>query len=159
MLLRDQIRNQRAINSTKTLYMKQDFLAKSFSCPTLSTVFTYLPFYIVFDDLFLSWSTRVQIHTQFSSRPREKYQKLGTRGHRALLEHSPAFKRQNSQTNWFQKSLTSLEYMLYVTSRYLSPVSIVSARDTWEHDPLQCAHTEKKGKKETHAFLESPCYM
>ena len=64
-----------------------------------------------------------------------------------------AFKRQNSWTDPFRKSLTSSAFiflkfysqnvhgalgkiMLSVTSRFLSPVSTVFARNAWDHDFL-----------------------
>ena len=41
------------------------------------------------------------------------------------------------------------------SSRFLSPVSTVSARNAWWHGLLFGTHTQKKRKKETPPFLES----
>ena len=43
--------------------------------------------------------------------------------------------------------------MSSVTSRFLSPVSTVSARNAWDHDPFWWAHTKKKGEEERNTCI------
>ena len=64
-----------------------------------------------------------------------------------------AFKRQNSWTNQFQKSSTSFENIvdhITIQNVYIYPVSTVSARNTWDHDPFWHTQTKTKKKKCLH---------
>ena len=89
-----------------------------------------------------------------------------------LFQSNQLFQAIDSWTDPFRKSSTSFALkfpklssqnmygalnMSSVTSLFFSPVSTVSARNAWDHDPFWWAHTKekRKKKKETLAFLES----